>query len=77
MEEATRVEVEQAEESVDVVGTKSWNRAHKACGELYDKVKHIEVVKPGGKLVGKVAALITKPVTNFISGVKVGYKGDK
>ena len=78
MEEATRVEeVQQAEESVEVVGTKSWNRTYKACGELYDKVKDIKVVKPAGKLTGKVAALITKPVTSFINGVKDGYKGGK
>lgn len=74
-EEATRVE--EVKEGVEVVGTKSWNRTYKACGELYDKVKDIKVVKPAGKLTGKVAALITKPVTNFINGVKDGYKGDK
>lgn len=74
MEEATRVEVPQAEEGVKVVGTKSWNRTHKAVGELYDKVKDLEVVKPGGKLVGKVAATLAKPFTSFVNGVKEGWK---
>ena len=74
MEEATRVEVQPAEEGVEVVGTKSWNRTHKAVGELYDKVKDIEVVKPGGKLIGKIAATLAKPFTSFVNGVKEGWK---
>lgn len=71
-DEAT--EVRQAEEGVEVVGTKSWNRTYKACGELYDKVKDINVVQPGGKLIGKAAATLAKPLTNFVKGVKEGWK---
>ena len=74
MEEATRVEVPQAEEGVEVVGTKSWNRTYKACGELYDKVKDIKVTKHSGKLIGKVAATLVKPITSFVGGVKEGWK---
>lgn len=77
MEEAARVEVEETKEGAKVVGTKAWNRTHAAVNELHDKIKDIEVVKPSGKLVGKVAAFITKPVADFINGVKDGYKGDK
>jgi hypothetical protein len=71
-EEATRVE--EVKEGVEVVGTKSWNRTYKACGELYDKVKDIKVTKPSGKLIGKVAATLVKPITSFVGGVKEGWK---
>ena len=69
------VEVEEKKENrVVVVGTKSWNRTYKACGELYDKVKDVEINKNAGKLTGKLASMITKPIANFINGVKDGYR---
>jgi ribosomal protein L6P/L9E len=74
MEEVGKVEVEEAKEGVKVVGTKAWNRTHAAISELHDKVKDIKVTKPGGKLVGKIAATLARPITNFVSGVKEGWK---
>lgn len=73
MEEEVK-EVQEAKEGVTVVGTKAWNRTHAAISELHDKVKDIKVVKPGGKLVGKAAATLAKPFTNFVKGVKEGWK---
>jgi len=78
MEEVSQTQevnqTQEAKEGVKVVGTKAWNRTHAAISELHDKVKDIEVVKPGGKLIGKAAATLAKPFTNFVNGVKEGWK---
>ena len=63
MEEVSQTQevnqTQEAKEGVKVVG---------------NKVKDIKIVKPGGKLVGKAAATLAKPFTNFVNGVKEGWK---